>query len=278
MLRLGSFPRQMLYRTKHLGQNSFMNIRAIGASGGVTAGYKTTCYLIGENLLLDCGAAATGLDLEEQKNITDILVTHPHLDHIKDIAFLIDNTFNPARQKLKLHSSAAILEDIKENFFNNKIWPDFSKIPSQKNVKDSELLVYEAFNDQKSLNQYQVKMVDVNHPGNAVGFLLSNKDTDVLFTGDTGVTDEIWQLGKQAKNLKAVFTEISFPNNMEQLAVASGHYTINLLLKDMQKLGKQTPVYINHFKPQFFQALVEEFHKLAPENWVLLHQNHEINL
>ena len=278
MLRRGPFQSLMLYRNRSLGQNSCMNIRAIGASGGVSAGYKTTCYLIGEDLLLDCGAAATGLDLEEQKNITDILITHPHLDHIKDIAFLIDNTFNPARKKLKLHSSSAILKDIQENFFNNKIWPDFSKIPSQKNVKGSELLVYEAFTGEKALNNYQVKMVDVNHPGNAVGFLLSSDDTDVLFTGDSSVTDEIWQLGKSAKNLKAVFTEISFPNNMEQLAIDSGHYTINLLLEDIKKLGIETPVYINHFKPQFFQALVEEFHKLAPSNLILLHQNHEINL
>lgn len=278
MLSQSPLRAQMLYRANSLSQNRIMNIRAIGASGGVSAGYKTTCYLIGEDLLLDCGAAATGLNLEEQKNITDILITHPHLDHIKDIAFLIDNTFNPARKKLRLHSSSEILSDIQENFFNNKIWPDFSKIPSQKNVKGSELLVYEAFKGKKALNQYQVEMADVNHPGNAVGFLLSSQEADVLFTGDSSVTDQIWQLGKNAKNLKAVFTEISFPNNMEQLAVDSGHYTINLLLEDIKKLGFETPVYINHFKPQFFQALVEEFHKLAPENWILLHQNHEISL
>lgn len=253
-----------------------MKIRAIGASGGTAPGYRTTCFLIDDRFLIDCGAAASAMSPEDQALVTDIFITHPHLDHIKDIPFLVENSFSDSRKQLHLRSMKAILEDVHEHLFNNIIWPDFSKIVA--NAKTGlSILQFSPFEDTFEFEGYSIKMIKVNHPGNAVGFVIDDGLSQILFTGDTGPTDEIWEYANSLENLQAVFTEISFPNNMLPLAEISGHFTLELLLKELNKLDKKLPIYINHFKPMYFSELVKEFHENAPEHLTLLHQDHEIS-
>ena len=70
-----------------------MLVRVIGGHGGVAPGYKATSYLIDGKLLIDAGSVASGLIIEEQVQIDNILISHAHLDHITDLAFLSDNCF-----------------------------------------------------------------------------------------------------------------------------------------------------------------------------------------
>lgn len=254
-----------------------MKIRAIGASGGTAPGYRTTCFLIDDRFLIDCGAAASALSTEDQALVTDIFITHPHLDHIKDIPFLVENSFSSERKQLHLRSKKEILDDVHEHLFNNIIWPDFSKIVS--NAKSGlSILQFSPFENQFEFEGYTVTMIDVNHPGNAVGYIIDDGLSQIVFSGDTGPTNKLWEEANKLPNLKAVFTEISFPNNMLPLAEVSGHFTLELLLKELKKIDGDVPIYINHFKPMYFSELVKEFHENAPEHITLLHQDHEINL
>ena len=68
-----------------------MKLRVLGCSGSDLPGHHLTSFLINERILLDAGSVTSTLGLDEQAAITDICVTHPHLDHIKDILFLADN-------------------------------------------------------------------------------------------------------------------------------------------------------------------------------------------
>lgn len=253
-----------------------MKIRAIGASGGTAPGYRTTCFYIDDRFLIDCGAAASALQVEEQKNVTDIFLTHPHLDHIKDIPFLIENSFSADRKQLHLRSTKAILDDVHQHLFNDIIWPDFSKIIS--NAKTGlSILQFTPLESVFEFEGYKLTCFPVNHPGNAVGFVIDDGVSQILFTGDTGPCPRIWEEANKLPHLKAIFTEISFPNNMLPLAEASGHLTIGLLNKELEQLkNKNIPIYINHFKPQYFSELVKEFHENASDNLTLLHQDHEI--
>ena len=124
----------------------------------------------------------------------------------------------------------------------------------------------------------KISHVHVNHPGNAIGYILDDGHQQIVFSGDTGPTNELWERANNCKNLKAVFTEISFPNNMDPLARASGHFTINQLQEDLKKLkNKDVPIFIAHFKPRFFEELMDEFHRLAPKRMHLLHQEDEFD-
>ena len=105
-----------------------MKVKILGCHGGVAPGYRTSSYLINDEFLIDAGSSASALTPMRQRQIQDIFITHAHIDHIKDICFLIDNTFYDDRPVLHLRSTPVILENIHKHLFNDILWPDFSKI------------------------------------------------------------------------------------------------------------------------------------------------------
>ncbi len=253
-----------------------MKINILGCHGGTAPGYRTTCYQVNSGFLIDAGSVCSALSPQAQMKITDILITHPHIDHIKDLAFLIENTFHPNRAPLRLRSTEAILNDIHKHLFNNVLWPDFSTISILPN-QFSPLMYFETLTGTEVIDDVKITSFRANHPGNAVGFLLDENGKQVIFSGDTGPNDILWEIANQCSNLQAVFTEISFPNRMDGLAKVSGHFTLKHLIADTKKLKKEVPIYISHFKPLFFEELMEEFHRESNENMVLLHQDDELN-
>jgi ribonuclease BN (tRNA processing enzyme) len=254
-----------------------MKIRILGCHGGVAPGYRTSCYMINNRFLIDAGSAASALAPKRQAEIEDIFITHPHIDHIKDICFLVENTFYASRAVINLRSTPEILKSIHQHMLNDILWPDFSKI--YVDDKQTKALIRFCPLEQNYLHEgLRVRHIRVNHPGDAIGYILDDGHQQVLFSGDTGPTDDLWRLASECKNLRAVFTEISFPNSMDRLARASGHFTIDQLLNDLKKLNNpKVPIYIAHFKPRFFEELMDEFHRLAPERMSLLHQEDEFD-
>ncbi|RME14505.1 MAG: hypothetical protein D6797_08625, partial [Bdellovibrio sp.] len=200
----------------------------------------------------------------------------PHMDHIKDICFLLENTFSKDRKPLTLRSIKGVLDALHTHIFNDIIWPDFSKI----HVNNQEpLLKFQEIKGSAFVNGYKVTPFKVNHFKYAVGYLVDDGSRQVLFTGDTGPCKTIWEVANQCPNLVAIFTEITFPSRMEKLARASCHYTLDLLLNDIKGLKKkEVPFYISHLKPLFLEETLEEFSQKAPDYFHLLHEDDECRL
>src|SRR5690606_9490715 len=106
-----------------------LRVRIVGGHGGVTKTSLATSYLINEELLIDAGSVAHGLELSEQEKIKYILISHAHLDHIKDLAFLCDNFFGK-KTPFEVHLHKTTHQAIKAHLFNDIIWPDFSVLPT----------------------------------------------------------------------------------------------------------------------------------------------------
>jgi ribonuclease BN (tRNA processing enzyme) len=252
-----------------------MKVKILGCHGGVAPGYRTSSYMINNRFLIDAGSAASALSPSRQAEIEDIFITHPHIDHIKDICFLVENTFFEERAILHLRSTENILKNIHRHMLNDILWPDFSKIYVDKAQKKA-LIDFIPIKQGMTHEGIKLHHVHVNHPGDAIGFILDDGRQQIVFSGDTGPTNELWDMANKCSNLRAVFTEISFPNSMDGLARASGHFTTEQLLGDLKKLNdKNIPIYIAHFKPRFFEELMDEFHRTAPKRMHLLHQEDE---
>lgn len=255
-----------------------MKVRVIGCHGSVEPGYHTTCFWVNERFFIDSGSLCSVLSPAEQEKVTDVLITHPHLDHVKDLCFLIENSAHGEREPLRLHSTKEILDDIHRHLFNDVIWPDFSKISVSENKSKMLLEFHPLPPDLRTeIGGVKIQAFPVNHPGHAVGYLLSDGQVQVLFTGDSGPCAEIWKVANQATQLKALFTEISFPSRLDRLAQVSGHFTLEQLLHDLTHFrSKSVPIYISHFKPMFLRELLDEFHTKASPQLRLLHMNDEL--
>ena len=74
-----------------LKRNIPMEMRVLGCYGGELPGYRVCSFAFDGKLLLDAGSMTSVLRPAEQRRISHILVSHTHLDHIKDIPFLAAN-------------------------------------------------------------------------------------------------------------------------------------------------------------------------------------------
>ena len=80
-----------------------MRVRVLGCHGGETPRHRTTCYLIDDRITIDAGAICRSLDLEEQVQIDHMLISHSHMDHVKDLALLADQVIGRRQTPVELH-------------------------------------------------------------------------------------------------------------------------------------------------------------------------------
>jgi len=236
-----------------------VKLRVLGCSGAEFPGHSPSAFLIDDSLLLDAGTVGSVLNEEEQWRIGDILVTHPHLDHIRSIPLLADNiVVSGLARTVQVISTAQVIAAIGTHLMNGIIWPDFTTIPNPQSpvIRYREIVPEHPF----TVGEYTVQACLVNHTVPAVGYRVTKGDTSLLYTGDTGPTDRIWEL---AGDLAALVVEVSFPSDMEEIALMTGHLTPALLGKELAKLGKLPPrILITHLKPQYYERIKGELDAL----------------
>lgn len=256
-----------------------MDIRVLGCYGSHLPGYGTTCFLLEETMLIDGGTITSVLTLEEQLKIEYVFLTHAHLDHIRDIMFLVDNIFYLKRPfPLVLVSSPQILDTVRTHLFNGEIWPDFSSIPSQDDPVLKMLPIHQGEN--LEVGPCQVSVTPVNHTVETVAYTLTSNTEAVIFIGDTGPTEEIWAEVNKKSQLKGIFIETSLPNRMEEMARLTGHLTPRGLAGELEKLRhKETGVYVFHVKLNHAEEIEKELRELPDARRIhLLRDGQRIHL
>ncbi len=239
-----------------------MRIRVLGSSGSEVPGHNPPAFLVDNFLLLDAGTVSLSLDREAQCQITHIFLTHAHFDHIKAIPFLLDNIVSSDQGcQLTIFSGKEVIEDLKRNIFNDRIWPDFTALPNSLHpvMRFQEVSPGEPV----AVRGYRVHSTTVDHSVPAYGYLIENSSKlAVAYTGDTGPTERIWRLMGEHR-VKALIIEVSFPDEMLELALASGHLTPSLLAAEIQKMrALPEKIYITHLKPFYRDVIIDQLAKL----------------
>jgi 3',5'-cyclic-nucleotide phosphodiesterase len=234
-----------------------MELRVLGCHGGETPKHKTSSFLIDGDVAIDAGAVTSMLTLEEQKAVETVLVSHAHLDHIKDLATLADNRCQQGGPPINVVGIPATIDILRAHFFNDLLWPDFSTIDTPL----GPTLRYTAIEPGSAtdLGTCAVQPVMVNHTIDTCGFVIERGGSRVAYSGDTGPTDRFWEVLREDDKLTALLMEVSFPDEHHELAHVSGHHTPETLERDLAKLGdnRRLPILLYHIKP-VFEATVEK--------------------
>jgi len=251
-----------------------MNLRVLGCAGAELPTFYPTALLVDETVLLDAGTIGAVLNLDEQLSLKAILITHAHHDHIRAIPALAENlAIEKSPDSLALVSTKEILDTIRRHVFNNVIWPDFTKLPSSNPVlKFIDITPGTAM----ALNGYSIKAVPVNHTVPTIGYLLRKEGSSLLYAGDTGPTNKIWE---EANDITSLVVEVSFPNRLERMALETGHLTACLMRKELDKM-KTLPslIYVTHLKPQYHAEIRAELEGLNLENMTIFVDGNKYNL
>ena len=243
-----------------------MRIKVLGAAGSEVPGHNCPAFLIDGKILLDAGTIALSLNIREEHSLAWILLTHAHLDHIKGIPFLLDNLVTRSTgNTINVVSGKDVLDDLRKNIFNDRIWPDFSRIPTPSNpvLRYKNIVTTKPF----QLDGYRITMERVHHTVPAYGYIVEKPGKKTIaYTGDTGPTDRFWER-MAAHEVRYLITETSFPNRLEKLALTTGHLTPSLLEREIAKMVRPPEKYfIMHLKPQFLQEIETEIQALGHDN------------
>jgi cAMP phosphodiesterase len=249
-----------------------MKVKVLGCSGSESIGHLPPGFLVNDRVMLDAGTISAALSIEAQSRITDIFISHTHLDHIKGLLFLADNIIGRIKQPVNIRAVPKVVDAIKKHLMNDLIWPDFTKIPTPK----APVLAYKPFAAGKAVSAagLRIKAIPMNHPVPAVGFLVSDGKSSFIYSADTGPNEGLWAEAKKAKNLKGIIVDTSFPNSMDFVAGLSGHFTPAQLHGDLRsaKVGNEVPIYIYHIKPVHKQRVIRELRALGRTNVKVLQE------
>jgi 3',5'-cyclic-nucleotide phosphodiesterase len=233
-----------------------VELRVIGCHGGETPKHRTCAFVVDDELAIDAGSLTSGMEVAAQGLLRAVLVSHAHLDHIRDLATLADNRCQMRSPTLQIAGTRDTLETLRRHFFNGVLWPDFAKI----DTGNGPTIAYCELQPEAKvvLAGKTVQAVLVDHTIEAASFVIEGAGGSLAYSGDTGPTERMWQVLNQQADLRALLMEVSFPNREQGLASVSGHHTPQTLAKDLAKYRAPAdlPTLLYHIKP-VFQSEVE---------------------
>jgi ribonuclease BN (tRNA processing enzyme) len=262
-----------------------VNVRILGCHGSdsllLRATGPNTCntcsFLLNGTLLLDAGTVATKLSLSEQKQIRHIILSHLHFDHIKGLPTLADNLSEQMSAPIVVAAIPEVVHGLQRHIFNTDVYPDFFSIPT----RDRPTLTssYLKPGTVYSFSGVDVTPILVNHTVPTTGFIVQDRTSAFVYSGDTYSTDELWHEAKRIPHLKTAFIECSFPNSMIELARMSKHLTPALLAQELRKLDRDDiSVYPYHLKPAYKDEILRELRELHIPGLMVLEEDHTLTI
>lgn len=223
---------------------------------------RLSCFLIDESVTIDAGSIAIALTDPQRARVRDIIVTHPHMDHIASLPIFIDDLFATLEEPVRIHATPEVIEALERDVFNWTVYPRFSELKNER----GPVMRYVPFHtgEEFRVGHLTARAVPVNHIVPTVGMLVSDGRSTVAFSGDTAETEEFWEMVNAAPRIDALLIEASFPNSMAKLAASSKHFTPAALGKELGKLShNDIEILAVHLKPAYRQTLVQELMDLG---------------
>ena len=231
------------------------------AQGVATLEQRLTCFLIDDCVAVDAGSIAIALTNEQRAKVRDIIVTHPHLDHIASLPIFIDDLYPTLKEPMRVHATPEVISLLERDVFNWNVYPRFSDLKNDYGpvMEYVPIPVGSTF----KVAHLDVVAVPVNHIVPTVGLVVSDGKKSVAFSSDTAETDEFWKILNAMKDLDALLIEASFPDRMAKLAEVSRHFTPASLNEELKKLTHNgMDIMAVHLKPTYRDEIIEQLKAL----------------
>ena len=220
-----------------------------------------TCFLIDDCVAVDAGSIAIALTNEQRPKVKDIIVTHPHLDHIASLPIFIDDLYPTLKEPIRVHATPEVIGLLERDVFNWNVYPRFSDLKNDYGpvMEYVPIPIRTPFR----VAHLNVVAVPVNHIVPTIGLVVSDGKRSVAFSSDTAETEDFWKIVNEMKELDALLIEASFPDRMAKLAAVSRHFTPASLVQELKKLTHNgMDIMAVHLKPTYRQEIIDELNAL----------------
>jgi ribonuclease BN (tRNA processing enzyme) len=231
------------------------------AHGVANLEQRLTCFLIDDCVAVDAGSIAIALTNEQRSKVKDIIVTHPHMDHVASLPIFIDDLYPSLQQPMRIYATQEVIQLLERDIFNWNLYPRFSDLKNDY----GPVMEYVPIPIGKPFNvaHLNVVAVPVNHIVPTVGLVVSDGQKSVAFSSDTSETEEFWKIVNAMKDLDALLIEASFPDRMAKLAQVSRHFTPASLGEELKKLTHNgMDIMAVHLKATYRDEIVAQLNAL----------------
>jgi ribonuclease BN (tRNA processing enzyme) len=241
-------------------------------TAGAEANQFLTTFLVNDCVAIDAGSLGLLGSTELQARVKHVFLTHTHIDHIASLPIFVENVFEVGADCPTIHGGPEVLECLRRDFFNDRVWPDFVSM----SAPESPFLQLKPLEHGKTVEVMGLKItpIPVDHIVPTVGIIVEAPEASVVIAGDTGPTNRLWEACNRVPNLKAVFLEAAFPNELEWLADASKHLTPGLFAGEVRKIKPGVPIHAVHIKPKFLERVKQELDALGLPMIEICHPGH----
>jgi cAMP phosphodiesterase len=220
--------------------------------------------LVDDDVLIDAGTGIGDLELSDLDSIRHVFLTHAHLDHIAGLPMLADRIFDEHfEEPLTVYAREETLRAVRDHLFNGIIWPDFTKLPSAENPMMRFQVCLPG--DTVTIRHRSFYAVDVMHTVPTLGYTVQNSGGAFAVSGDTRTNETLWPVLNACEDLKVLVIEVSFPDEMEELATQAGHYCPRTLTRDLERLRHTPEIWLTGMKPGEEERILEQVISAAPD-------------
>lgn len=195
-----------------------LKARILGAHQCDAVDRRLTTILVDETLAIDAGSVSSGLTLDEQLRVRDVLLTHQHWDHVKDLAGFGFNLMG-AGERATIYCTGQVRQAVSATLLNSQYWIDFFAGPEPNRPVFAHREVVPG--SEVSVGDVKVLPVPVNHSVPTIGYQITDSaGRKLYYTGDNGPgCGELWS----AVQPDVLITECTFSNLEAEEAAQHGH-------------------------------------------------------
>jgi 3',5'-cyclic-nucleotide phosphodiesterase len=227
-----------------------------GCNGGIGGtGRQTTCYGIGERIVIDAGTGLGTLSLDQLACIDHVVLTHAHLDHVACLPLMLDSVADLRDTAVTVWASPAVISVLRDHLMNDHLWPDFTKIPS---IENPFLRFVPITAEGVEIDGYKFMPLPAAHGIPACGYMVSRDNVFIAFSGDTSDCPAFWEQVSRENSLKAIVVECSYPALMVDMANLSRHMHTTALISRISALPTGVISVVVHRKPGYEQQIASE--------------------
>jgi ribonuclease BN (tRNA processing enzyme) len=190
----------------------------------------------GEFLLFDIGNGILrqlARAIVDFKQVNNIFISHLHADHINDLPLLLKaNLMVKKKEKVTIFGPSTIRKVIGAWFF--EVYPYLQRVLDQIEIREIKAGCIEA-------SGWKLEVFPVQHGIEAYGFKLLANGKTMVYSGDTGFSEELIHA---SKNADILIHECSYPSEIE----VKGH-TSPLEVGRIAQQANVKQLVLTHFYP-----------------------------
>ncbi len=147
---------------------------------------------------------------------------------------MIDAIASGMTGPVEVYALAGTIAALQEHVFNDVIWPDFTRIPSEHTpfVRFREISIGQVLD----LGGKRIEVLPALHTVPAVGYSVSAGRGCWVFTGDTGPNPAFWDRLSRI-DVAVLVIETAFSNRETELAERSLHLAPQTLSHELESIG-----------------------------------------